>query len=54
MFTDKLCGCIFELYLWDVDENTDMEYIFTPDMKLDDLLKNAVSMGRNIRVIKDR
>ncbi len=54
LFTDKLSGCIFELYLWEVDEAADMEYIFTPDMKLDDLMKKAVSMGQSIRVIKDR
>ena len=45
-FTDKLSGCIFELYLWEVDE--------AADMKLDDLMKKAVSMGQSIRVIKDR
>ena len=54
MFTDKLCGCIFDMYLWEVDEAVDSEYIFTSDMKLDDLMKKAVSMGQSIRVIKDR
>ncbi len=53
-FTDKLKNCVFELYLWEVDEAVDSEYVFTSDMKLDVLMKNAVSMGRNIRVIKDR
>ena len=53
-FTDKLKKCVFDMYLWEVDEAVDREYIFTPDMKLDDLMKKAVSMGQSIRVIKDR
>ena len=40
----------FELYLWKDDESIDIEYEFTPDMNVNELLLNTLESDADIRL----
>ena len=40
----------FELYLWKDDESMDIEYEFTPDMDINELLLNTLESDADIRL----